>query len=297
MTDMSDAYESVWSVRLKWLYVLAVVGALMTPVFYNFYVSLNEFGFGAARYAVTLKWYRAVFTDAQLLDAMGWTLKLAAATAAVTVPFGLLAAKLYKRLTRKLWLVFLMLLPLFAPADIFASSLLVFFKSLGDAFTAIAEATGLWFLDGWFRLGFVTAWIALVIYTLPYVFVTILITMGRYRPEQTEAARACGATAWEAFRDVEFPQIRPGVLASTAFTVILVFNEYVRSNALKGGFDTFTTVLISQMLNTGMSEQSYAMGGLVSAVAIVIVGAAIAVSLATAAARERRMRGLAQGEE
>ncbi len=33
----------------------------------------------------------------------------------------------------------------------------------------------------------------------------ILITMGRYNPEQTEAARACGATGWQAFWHVEFP--------------------------------------------------------------------------------------------
>jgi spermidine/putrescine transport system permease protein len=30
----------------------------------------------------------------------------------------------------------------------------------------------------------------LIIYTIPYAFIVILITMGRYRPEQTEAARS-----------------------------------------------------------------------------------------------------------
>lgn len=269
---MRDDYADPWAIRLRWLYLFVIVALLMTPVFYNLYISFNEYGFGAARYAFTVDWYGAVFTDAQLLDALGWTAALALATLVLVVPFGVLSAKLFKRLDAKLWLVFLMLLPLFVPADIFASSLLVFFKSLNDGFEMLATATGLGFLASWFQLGFVTATIGLVIYTLPYVFVVILITMGRYNPDQTEAAQACGASAWRAFWDVEFPQIRAGVFSASAFTVILVFNEYVRSNALKGGFDTFTTVLVSQMLNTGMSEQSYAMGGMISLIAILGIG-------------------------
>ena len=55
------------------------------------------------------------------------------------------------------------------------------------------------------------------------------------------------------------------------FVVILTFNEYTRTSLLKGGFDTFTSVLISQMLNTGRSEESYAMASIVSLVAIIIV--------------------------
>ena len=77
--------------------------------------------------------------------------------------------------------------------------------------------------------------------------------------QQTEAARACGATAWQAFWHVEFPQIRVGVFSSCAFVTILSFNEAVRTALLKGGFDTFSNMLVAQMLNIGMSGESYAM--------------------------------------
>ena len=281
---------SRWTYQLQWTYLLTIVTALMVPVFYNLYISFNEFGFGAARYQFTLGWYEAMLHDAQMLTALRWTGLLALSSVIVVIPFGLMSARLYKRLTNKIWLLALMLLPLFVPADIFASSLLVFFKYLNRGFSWLAEMTGISTFATWFELGFLTAAIAMVIYTLPYVFVVILITMGRYRQEQTDAARACGATPWQAFWQVEFPQIRPGVLSATAFTVILVFNEYVRSNALKGGFDTFTTVLISQMLNTGMSEQSYAMGGVISLVAIVAVGGLIIVTLIRAEQLARRER-------
>ncbi|MEO1688537.1 MAG: ABC transporter permease subunit [Pseudomonadota bacterium] len=288
MSVGGDDYASPWQTRLGWLWLAVVICAIMTPVFYNLYVSFNELGFGAARYVFTVDWYFAVFEDAALTRALGWTLAVAVGTAVFTVPFALLAAKLYKRLTNKLWLVFLLLLPLFAPPDIFATTLLVYFKSLNGMFGAVADATGLP-VGAWFQLGFGTAVIGMVVYTLPYAFVVILITMGRYNPEHTEAARACGASPWQAFWQVEFPQIRPGVLSATSFTVILVFNEYVRSNALKGGFDTFTTVLISQMLNTGMSEQSYAMGGMIS---IVSIGGVTAILLWTWLRQEQMARRL-----
>jgi spermidine/putrescine transport system permease protein len=76
--------------------------------------------------------------------------------------------------------------------------------------------------------------------------------------------------------------------------VILVFNEYVRTSMLKGGFDTFTTVLVSQMLNTGMSEQSYAMGGIVSAVAMVTIISIIVITFIQQDRLEKRQRAVAE---
>ena len=84
------------------------------------------------------------------------------------------------------------------------------------------------------------------------------------------------------------------VNSASAFTVILVFNEYTRTSLLKGGFDTFTTVLISQMLNTGMSPQSYAMSSLVSFVAIAVIGSIILITMIRAETLTRVARAKAE---
>ena len=288
----ADDYGSVWIYRLKWAYLLLIVATLMSPVFYVMYISFNANGFGAREYNFTLEWYGLIFADSQLLGALRWTMLLALATTVIAVPMALLAAKQYKSAQNKLLPVFLLLAPLFVAPDILGSALLVFFKNLNFTLVALGDWLGTSAFDGWFRLGFGTALIGLIIYTLPYAFVVILITMGRYHPEQTEAARACGASAWRAFRGIEFPQIRAGVFSACAFTVVLSFNEYTRTNLLKGGFDTFTTVLVSQMLNTGMSDQSYAMSSLVSFVAIAIIGGIILYTLIRSErlAREQRAR-------
>lgn len=290
---MND-YENPWLHRLKWTYLLLVVLTLMTPVLYVMYVSFNANGFGANEYVFTWEWYGLIFSDALLIGALRWTLMLAVVVTVITVPMALLSAKYYKAAENKLFPVFLLLSPLFVPPDILGSALLVFFKNINFAFIWLGDQLGTGLFDSWFRLSFLTAVIGLIIYTIPYSFVVILITMGRYRPEQTEAARACGANGWRAFWDIEFPQIRAGVFSACAFTVILVFNEYTRTSLLKGGFDTFTTVLISQMLNTGMSPQSYAMSALVSFVAIAVIGSIILFTMLRAETLSRIARAKAE---
>ncbi len=291
---MGDDYSSVWSYRLKWLYTLLVVFTLMLPVFYVIYVSFNQNGFGAAEYVFTLEWYGEIFSDLLLLGALGNTFILAGITLAVAVPMGLIAAKFYKATEAKLLTVSLLLSPLFVPADILGSALLVFFKNLNIACATIGEWLGVSWFDTWFELGYFSALVGLIIYTLPYIFVVILITMGRYNEQQTEAARSCGATAWQAFVQVEFPQIRAGVFSACAFAVILTFNEYTRTSLLKGGYDTITSVLISQMLNEGMSEQSYAMSSLISFIAIALIGSIILYTLVQSERLEREARAKAE---
>jgi spermidine/putrescine transport system permease protein len=283
-------YNNPWLHKLKWAYLLLIVLTLMTPVLYVMYISFNANGFGANEYIFTLEWYGLIFSDTLLIRALRWTMMLALVVTIITVPMALLAAKYYKTVDNKLLTVFLLLAPLFVPPDILGSALLVSFKNLNGVFVWIGDGLGTSAFDSWFRLSFMTATIGLIIYTIPYCFVVILITMGRYSNEQTEAARACGANGWRAFWDVEFPQIRAGIFSASAFTVILVFNEYTRTSLLKGGFDTFTTVLISQMLNTGMSPQSYAMSALVSFVAIAAIGTIIIITLFRAEALSRVAR-------
>jgi len=291
---MRDDYTSELGHGLKWAYLLGIVGALLAPVFYVIYISFNEHGFAARIYEFTFEWYRVVLGDIMLVASLEWSIYLALGAVATAIPMGLMAAKLYKRTRHKVGFVTLMLSPLFVPADILASSLLVFFRHVNGVFELLGEALGWEWLTHWFELGFLTALIGQIVYTLPYAFVIILITMSRYHPQQTEAARGCGATGWQAFWQVEFPQIKAGVFSACAFVVILSFNEATRTALLKGGFDTFANVLVSQMLNVGMSGESYAMGGIMSIVAMTVIGGFIIYTLVRSERLERVARAKAE---
>ena len=63
---MLDDYSSIWAYRAKWAYLLAVVGALLAPVFYIIYISFNEHGFGARIYEFTFDWYVVVLGDTSM---------------------------------------------------------------------------------------------------------------------------------------------------------------------------------------------------------------------------------------
>ena len=291
---MRDDYTSELGHGLKWAYLLGIVGALLAPVFYVIYISFNEHGFAARIYEFTFEWYRVVLGDIMLVASLEWSIYLALGAVATAIPMGLMAAKLYKRTRHKVGFVTLMLSPLFVPADILASSLLVFFRHVNGVFELLGEALGWEWLTHWFELGFLTALIGQIVYTLPYAFVIILITMSRYHPQQTEAARGCGATGWQAFWQVEFPQIKAGVFSACAFVVILSFNEATRTSLLKGGFDTFPNVLVSQMLNVGMSGESYAMAGIMSIVAMTVIGGFIIYTLFRSERLERVARAKAE---
>jgi spermidine/putrescine transport system permease protein len=291
---MRDDYVNIWVHRAKFAYLLALVLVLLSPVFYVIYISFNEFGFAARIYEFTFEWYVVVLGDTILVESLEWTAYLALGAVATSVPMGLLAAKFYRRTRHKVVLVTLMLLPLFVPADIMASGLLVYFKNLTWMFEWLSDRLGVEWFYGWFELGFLTAWIGQVLYTVPYAFIVILITMSRYRAQQTEAARACGANAWQAFWQVEFPQIRVGVFSSCAFVAILSFNEATRTALLKGGFDTFSNVLVAQMLNIGMSEESYAMAGTMSLVSMGVIGSILLYTFARSERLERERRAKAE---
>ncbi len=269
---MQEDFQNPLAYRLKWLYLLTLVLLLLTPVLYTFYISFNYNGFGAARYEFTLQWYVQLFRNEEIRESLTWSLYLALTVIAIVLPMGLLAAKYYKMTRFKVPFVMIMLSPLFVPADVMAAALLVYFKNLNRYVSSVWGGE-------WFDLSFTTAVIGQTLWCLPYVFVVILVTMSRYRVQQTEAARTCGASAWQAFWQIELPQIRAGVLSAAAFTLILSFNEYTRTNFLKGGFETFPTYLVAYMLNTGMTPEVYAMAGLVSALSIFIIGGVLLYAL------------------
>ena len=284
MSGIGTDYSSPWANRVKWAYLLTLVFCLMLPVFYTIYVSFNDYGFGSPKYKFTLDYYVNLFQNRLILKSLQWSLGLSLLTVAATVPMSLLAAKFYKSTRHKVWFVILMLMPLFIPADIMAASLLVFFKNLNSY---LAQ----WLGVDWFNLSWFTVWIGQILWTMPYAFVVILITMSRYRVQQTEAARSCGATGWQAFWQVEFPQIRPGVFSSCAFVFILAFNEYTRTNLLNGGFTTFTTYVVNFMLSSGMEPEVYAMSAMISVTSMVVIFSLIVYLMTRKELRQSEERG------
>ena len=113
-----------------------------------------------------------------MMNSLGWTSGLAVTATVLTVAFALLAAKFYETTQHKVAVLFLLLLPVFVAADILGSALLVYFKNRNQIFSSLGAYLGVSWMDCWFQLDFPTALIGMTIYTIPYTFIDVLITMG-----------------------------------------------------------------------------------------------------------------------
>ena len=89
--------------------------------------------------------------------------------------------------------------------------------------------------------------------------------------------------------------VTQSAFGTCSFVTILSFNETTRTALLKGGFDTFSNVLVSQMLNICMSGESYAMAGMMSILSMVVIGAILIYTLARTERLERQARAMAEG--
>ena len=116
-----------------------------------------------------------------------------------------------------------------------------------------------------------------VLWALPFAFLIILAVMATFDPVYLEAAYLHGAGRWRAFVDVELPLIRHGVLGAGIFSVILSFNETVRTGLVQGPLNTVQTYIWSTFLQVGLSPTLYALMSLLIALTLALVGALLVV--------------------
>lgn len=103
----------------------------------------------------------------------------------------------------------LLVLPLPTPLIVLALALSVYFSRLGIRGSYLALILGH------------------TLVTVPFVFIVVRAVLTRVDWRLHEAARDLGATRWQAFRAVLFPQIRAGVIAAAFVAAILSLHEFL----------------------------------------------------------------------
>jgi len=108
--------------------------------------------------------------------------------------------------------------------------------------------------QAWFALVGVTVW-----WTLGFNAVIYLAGLQDISPELYEAAEVDGATAWQRFRNVTIPGLRPVLSFVTMVTIIASANMFGQSYLMtKGAPGTQTRTAIYQIAETGLRQ--YQMG-------------------------------------
>lgn len=193
---------------------------------------LAVFSFNESRFTVwegfSLRWYRAAFSDAQLIEATWNSLLIgAAATVLATAAGALCAYGLWKRASR--WLSASLSLSLVTPEIVMGISLLALFQW---AFRFLGV-----------RLGMHTVILAHVMFCLAYVVIVVLARLRTMDRSLEEAALDLGATEWQAFRRVTLPLLAPGIGAAALLAFTISFDDYVITS-LVAGVDSETLPMV-----------------------------------------------------
>ena len=192
--------------RLGWPAVLA----LLVPLGYAAWVSFTPGAFlTPPREVWSLRWYAAFANDARWSAALGRSVAVAAASAMLAIAVGLpLAVALVRhRFLGRGALAVAIAVPACLPPVVLAMGLL---PSL--------FAVGLWGS----LFGLILAHAVVV---LPVVVWVLREHLQQADPTLELAARGLGASAWQAFRRVTLPMLKPALRAAAASAFVASLNE------------------------------------------------------------------------
>jgi ABC-type spermidine/putrescine transport system permease subunit II len=209
--------------------------------------------------------YAAILTDQRLVAAGRISLLVGLLVALISPVLALLAAEAVRVWKIPRLVLGILLIPLFVPGISMGVATALFFKTLGippSLLTIIAVQ---------------------VLWALPFALLIILTVMANFDPVYREAAYMSGANRLQAFFEIELPQIHQGILGAAVFSLILSFNETVRTSVVQGGRNTVQTYLWSQYQQVGLSPNLYALMTL-----LIVATLALIAALALIDARSRR---------
>ncbi|HUL32429.1 MAG TPA: ABC transporter permease [Candidatus Eisenbacteria bacterium] len=252
---MSGSTQSGRRAPLLGAYASLVFEFLYLPIAVLVVYSFNRDGVGGfPPKHWTLAWYRMLWGDGAIWDAVMNSLVVAAAAVALSLVLGLLAALALDRATFPGKAVFrrLVLLPLILPGIITGLSLLMFAVFAGLQLS-------LWTVF----LGHGTALISVA---------TTELFAGLQKMErvQEEASLDLGATPWQTFWRVTLPQLRLSMIAAGLLIFTLSMDEIAVTFFLIGR-DTTLPLEIWARLRRGITPEINAISTLIFGVSMILI--------------------------
>ena len=145
----------------------------------------------------------------------------------------------------------LIFLPMSSPEIVLGASLLTLFLTLSGIFT----------------LGFLTIFIAHVMFCISYVVVTVKARLIGFDRHLEEAAMDLGANEFVTFQKVTLPLIAPAILAGALLSFALSIDDFVITNFVAGDNVTFP-LFVWGAARVGAPPQVNVIGTVIFAVAV-----------------------------
>lgn len=234
-------------VTLVFLYVPIVVLVVM-----SFNASRLPFVWGG----FSLKWYGALFQNAEILEGLTNTLIVALGATLFATILGTLIAIGIARYFRSSLLEAFSLAPAILPDIVLGIGLLVFYVLVGIG------------------LGLHSVLLAHVVFGMAFVAAVVTARLSQTDPSLEEASRDLGASSVATFLRITVPSLAPAIIAGALLVFTLSLDEFVIAFFTDGPSTPTLPIVIYSMVRFGVTPDINALATLLMVVSFTVVIAA-----------------------
>ncbi len=243
---------------IKSIYLILIVIFLYIPILTLVVFSFNEGRSMAKWQGFSLEWYEDMFGNSQMIEAILNTFSIALVASIISAIVGTSACVGIMAMRKKNQGVILAFnsIPLLNADIVIGISLMMTFLVLKVP------------------LSWITVMISHVMFSLPYVILSVLPKFKHLNPNIYEAALDLGAKPFYAFRKVVLPDILPGVISGTLLAFTLSVDDFVVTHFTRGaGINTISTLIYSQV-KVGIRPNLFALSTLIFVTVLIVLVAA-----------------------
>lgn len=251
------------TVRSVWRYIILAVcfTFLYAPMLLLVVHSFNRSSLVSVWQGFSLHWYRVLFADGAMIDAIALSLWIAAMSATMAVILGTMSAVALVRFGRfrgSNSFALMLTAPLVMPDVITGLALLLLFVAMENAFGWPAER------------GTLTIWLAHVTFCTAYVAVLVNARLRELDRSLEEAAMDLGATPLKVFFVITLPVIAPALITGWLLAFTLSLDDLVIASFVTGPGATTLPMAIFASVRRGMNPEINALASLILLVVAVV---------------------------
>lgn len=237
------------------IYAVLVYIFLYLPIAVLIIFSFNSSKLNSVWTGFTFKWYKSLFHNVAILEAMKNTLLIGFVSTVVAVIIGTITAiGLYKsNFKGKNLLDGFLYVPVVIPEIVLGIALLAFFSQIH------------------LPMGLATLIIAHITFSISYVVVVVKARLDGLDPALEEAAGDLGATPKETFFKVTLPVIMPGIMAGALLAFTLSLDDVIISFFTAGPSATTLPLKVFSMVKFGVTPEINALSTIMLIFTVIIV--------------------------
>ncbi len=237
------------------LYLGLIVLFLYLPIGTLMVLSFNDGKSMNAWQGFSLRWYKEMLQNAEIMDALGNTLSIALWSATIATIIGVLACIGLNAMSEKKRSFFMGLnnIPLLNADIVTGISIMMSFLLFGIS------------------LSFGTVLFAHITFCIPYVILSVMPKFKQLQNLTYEAALDLGATPVYAFFRIVLPDIMPGVVSGFLLAFTMSVDDFVITHFTRGaGINTLSTLIYSQV-KVGIRPTLYALSTVIFVTVLVVL--------------------------